>query len=507
MEILSTSKESKVLDAKRFIASEVNLSRLPFFASSTKGLKQKRGVGYRHVALVQGQEVEVLWEVTANVKYGYPGPLAEAVHTAILQIVTERGFPVQNPVTFTFYDVCKRLGLKPSGKIRRLIREGILSTRSALIEINRSFATKDGRRPTFTDTQNLYSRAIFYGDQDPHTNEPIEYSAIWFADFYIDSLNSGYFRPLDFEYFKQIRKASYASPKLYRYLGYRFSGSCFKHNNKYSKVDYDDLAAIADIKRQPNLSLAKQKLAKAHKVLLDTGFLSREPVWQVEKQGRGKPKKFFILYHPGARAHEEYRKGRRQLTRQLEFSFTESGGVPSPKNPTKTLTQELFTLGVSKGRAHKIVKSHTPEEINLQLDHLAHLGEIGKPIKDNIGGWLAGAIENTYTPPKGFKTKAEKEEIHKAKQEREAKRTKDERAEAEASKQQKAKQRELDRRLDTLPEVEQLRISKEIETHLREGFDVFMTNVYATKTFDPKSALHRTDYYNYLERLLNEFAQ
>jgi len=162
MEILLTNKETQALDAKRFIAGEVNLARLPFFASSTKGLKKKVGIEYRHIERIGERDVEVLWEVTANAKYGYPGPLSEAVHMAIMQIVTERGFPIQNPITFTIYDVCKRLELEPSGRTRRQIRNAVLATRSALIEINHSFVTK-GRRPTFTDTpQPIPSRHLFW---------------------------------------------------------------------------------------------------------------------------------------------------------------------------------------------------------------------------------------------------------------------------------------------------------------------------------------------------------
>jgi len=245
----------------------VNLSRLPFFASSTKGLKKKVKIEYRHVERIGGRDIEVLWKVSANAEYGYPGPLSEAVHMAILQIVTEHGFPIQNPAIFTIYDLCKRLGLEPSGRTRRQVKDAIRATRLAGVEIKRSFTTKDQRRLSFEDIQNLYLRVIFFGDEDPETGEPIEYSAVWLADFYVDSLNSGYFRPLDFEYFKHIRKASFASTKLYSYLGYRFSTSCFKHNNEYTRVDYDRLTIIADVKRQPNKSLAKQKLAKAHRVL------------------------------------------------------------------------------------------------------------------------------------------------------------------------------------------------------------------------------------------------
>ncbi len=499
MEPLSPTKEAKVLDAKRFIAEEINLSRLPFFASSTKGLKKKTSIEYRHTAEIRGREVEVLWRVTANAFHGYPGPLAEAVHAAIMQIVTERGFPVQNPVTFTFYDICKRLDLEPSGRTRRQIRSAILSIRFAGIEIQGSFAKKDGRRPSFTDTPNLYSRVIFYGDQDPETGEPIDYSAVWLADFYVNSLNSGYIRPLDFQYFKQLRKASYAATKLYRYLGYRFAGS-FRHNNDYAKVYYDELALIADVKRYRYLSDAKRSLTASHKALTETGFLGREPVWQVEDQKKGRPPKFFILYYPGTRAREEYKRGLRLLTRQLDIPFD----AATKTTPTSEIAAELTALGVTEQRALRIVKRYTAEQINLQLDHLAYLGEIGRPPAENVGGWLSDAIEKSYTPPKGFKTREERETQRKAQAEADAQRQRAEEQEQQASQERLAYYTRLDTKLTRLPEIDQQRIAHEIETRMRAKFDNFIRRVYATKPFDPKSPMHRSEYYQHLADLLQE---
>jgi len=498
METLSTTKETQALDVKRFIAGEVNLSRLPFFASSTKGLKKKVSIEYRHTVQIGGRDVEVLWEVTANAKYGYPGPFAEAIHASIMQIVTERGFPVQNPVVITYYDICKRLDLEPSGRTYQEIRNAIRSIRLAGVEIQRSFSTKDKRWLSFADIQNLYSRVIFFGDQDPDTGEPIEYSAVWLADFYLNSLNSGYFRPLDFEYFKQIRRASYASTKIYSYLGYRFSG-CFKHNNEYSKVDYDELTIIADITRQRFKSKAQERLAPAHKILLETGFLDRAPVWQIEKQHKGKPDKFYILYYPGTRAREEYKRGHLHLTRQLEIPFEQSEG----EAPTPTIVNELITLGVTESRAVQIAKRYTADRINLQLDHLAYLGEIGRPIKDNVGGWLADAIEKGYTPPKGLKTREEREKRRDAQAKADAQQRQREQEDHRQRAKQRAQYHELDTQLTALPATDRQHIREEIEGRIRAGFDDFMRSRYATKPFDPTSAIHQGEYYRHLAELLS----
>ena len=500
METLPTTKKTQALDAKRFIAAEVNLSRLPFFASSTKGLRSKKSIRYSYSTEIGGRKVEAVWEVSANAKYGYPGPLSEAVHAAILQITTERGFPIQNPVVFTFYDICKRLDLKPSGEIRRKIRKAIRATRFAGIEIDQSFATKDGRRPYISPDANLYELTIFFGDRDPDTGEPAEFSAVWLADFYRESLNSGYIRPLDFEYFKLIRKVSFVAPKLYEYLGYRFSTSCFKHGNDYTRIDYNDLAVIVDVKRYPYLSAAKRSLNRAHNILISTNFLVREPEWIVEEQGRGKQSKFSIRYYPGKRAREEYKQGRRTVTKQLEIFDDTLAGPP-------TIIHELTALGVTERRARTLAARHPADRIYRQLDHLEYLDQIGRAPRENVGGWLADAVEQNYTPPTGFKDRYEKAAAQQVKAKADAQRRQKEVRQHEedrrAVEEREARKTTLDTQLATLPATDQQQITSEIERRIRAGFDNFMRSRYATKPFDPTSAIHQGEYYRHLAELLS----
>lgn len=499
METLSTTKETKALDAKRFIAEEVNLSRLPFFASATKTLGRKVSIRYAYSKVINGLKVQAYWEVSANAKYGYPGPKAEAVHTAIMQIVTEQGLPIRNPVVITHYSICKRLGIKYNTRNRRDIRDALGSIKGALIETEHMFTDKQGNVVELGDTPSrLYERVAYIGQTNSKTGKRYEYSAVWLGDFFLESINKGYVRPIDFEYYKVIRKASHAAPKIYKNLSWRFSG-CFRHNNRYVKVDYDDLAIFVDVKRQPNLSLAKQKLAKAHNILLTTGFLDCEPEWQIEEQKKGSPPKFYILYYPGQRAREEYKHAYWLLTKQLELQLAADNETVGKSD----LASELIRLGVSKGRAGRIAQQHTPKEINLQLDHLAHLGEIGRPITDNVGGWLADAVEKGYTPPKGFITRAEREARHKAHTEAEAQQREREEEDRKHQAEHQARYQDLDSKLVALPEADQQRIRQEIEMRIRQGFDDFLRSLYVTKPFDPTSAIHRKEYYQHLADLLS----
>lgn len=487
----------------QFFAEELNLSRLPFFASSTKALKDKTETEFRRTIDLDGREVECLWRVTANARYGYPGPFAEAVHAAILQIVTEQGFPIQNPVKFSFYEICIRLGIETSGQNIKNIKDAIRATRLAGIEIRHSFQTKDGRRPTFEDIQNLYSRVIFFGDSDPATGESVEISAVWLADFYRDSLNSGHIRPIDFEYFKQIREKSWSVTKIYQYLGYRFAAGCFgKHQNPYAKVDYDDLCVIADVKRYQYTSAAKRSFETAHEILIETGFIKRVE-WVEEKAVRkGEGKKMYIHYYPGQRARDEYQKAHFLVTKQLSLTFEpKMVGETSP-----ILIDDLIALGVTEKRATDIVGTFDAGSIERQLDHLEYLGELGKA-PGNRAAWLVKAIQEGYVPPEGFKGRKERAADRKAKEVAEAEKKQKEEAEKrsieETERRRKVKEFGLDQQFAALSETAQGELIAKLEDRARRELPAVIQKKSAAAL--KKSPTTRFMYYEILEQLLNEY--
>lgn len=502
---------------RRYIASELNLSRLPFFASDTKNLGQKDAITYQDTATYEGEEIELVWEVTGNAKYGYPGPFAESVHAALLDIITERGLPFENPVVFSFYDLCKRLDIQPSGENIRNIRNAILSIRLAGIVIENSFVTADGRRISYTpDPTFLYKRVALYGDTNQDTGEKMEVSAVWFSDFYLRSLNNGNIRPIDFEYFKQLHNRSFAATKLYQYIGYRFAGA-FKHDNDYARVDYDELAVIADIKRRRYLSQAKQKLQKAHDALEETGFVDHIE-WVSEKQ-KGEDKKFFIHYYPGDRAREEYRNGRLKLDQQLEIPLLPNQGAKkgdpgeaiqdaidesgSQQNTTTPLAHELEKLGITAERARELDQEYSEERIVRQLDHLDYLSERGKS-PDDAAAWLVSAIQKDFSTPDGFKTREERKAEERARAKAEERKRRKEQQEERERKKQEARHQQLDERLTKLPEEKQAEIEETIIDRIREENQNLVQTVYKGEEIDPKALPFRASYYEYLEELLDE---
>ena len=512
-------------EQKRYIASELNLARLPYFASSRTSAQKRKSIKYNRVIQQEDGELEIEWRVTADAEYGYPGPFAEAVHAAILDVITEDGLPCENPITFTFYDICNRLEIPSSGKNTTNIRRAIRSISSASIWADNAFVDKDGRRQTFyTNSVSLYDRYIGYEEYDPETEERADINKIWLADFFLESLNSGNIRPIDFEYFKHIHDQSYVATKLYRHLGYRFAGT-FKHDNPYAKVDYDELASVVDVKRRKYLSRAKQQLERAHQALKETSFIDKID-WHQEKRSNAQ-NKFLMHYYPGDRARDEYQNGRLAIDRKSEFSLltsmsekaedmqkekyetdtessapehnisTASGKTSSP------MAHELEALGVTPERARELDQEYSEERITRQLDHLEHLSKQGNA-PENVGGWLVSAIRKDYSTPDGFKTREERKAEKQARAKAAKRKRKKEQEEKRKRQEEKKRRQQLDERLEALSEDDQQVIEEEIAERIRSDFSDWMRTLYETKEFDPESPMHAGAYYDHLEQILKE---
>src|SRR5438132_7834710 len=82
-----------------FIRAEANLLRLPLFALHTKGLKTLDGIECTGRIARDGETREFIFRSTRNTATLYTGPLSRAAHQAFLSIMTERGLPLENPIT------------------------------------------------------------------------------------------------------------------------------------------------------------------------------------------------------------------------------------------------------------------------------------------------------------------------------------------------------------------------------------------------------------------------
>ena len=109
----------------RFIKAEANLLRLPLFALGTKGLRTLDAIECRGTMRRNGETHDFWFQAARNAKTPYPGPLSRAAHLAFLSIATDHGFPIENPISWSWRELCRRMGLQPSGREVRQIKAAI----------------------------------------------------------------------------------------------------------------------------------------------------------------------------------------------------------------------------------------------------------------------------------------------------------------------------------------------------------------------------------------------
>jgi len=111
-----TIKKNNEIDLPKIINSEVNLLVSPFFILERKNKKLE--TEYREIVKRGDQKIEIVWNVSANPKYGYPGPFDREVHKAIEQIISEilkEEGEIKNPIPFSIYNLCNRMKISSAG--------------------------------------------------------------------------------------------------------------------------------------------------------------------------------------------------------------------------------------------------------------------------------------------------------------------------------------------------------------------------------------------------------
>src|SRR5262245_1493713 len=96
------------------IAAETNLLRLPIFSLARKNST--------HIAIEctgstqrNGDRTKFWFRAARNAATNYPGTLARSVHMAFLSMVKQRGLPFENPLSFSWGKLIRRLGISRSG--------------------------------------------------------------------------------------------------------------------------------------------------------------------------------------------------------------------------------------------------------------------------------------------------------------------------------------------------------------------------------------------------------
>jgi hypothetical protein len=401
-EIAIKNNEDKII-LPEIIKSEVNLLKLPFFALERKDKRLK--TEYREIDKQGDVKKEKIWSVLANSEYGYPGPFDRGVHKAIEQIISEilrEKKRIENPVPFSIYDLCNRMGIATGGKNYHRVKEALEKIQMTGIKSENAFYHK-GKKKWVSSVFSLYDSVIFRGEQ-LEDGSITEINLLFLSDIYLQSLNSRYTKPLDYTYWRSLK--SKIASRLYEILGVKFYGIWDKKGCDIT-YKYSTLCQLLPLTPYRYISDAKRQLNFGNDELKDTGFISK---YEWSKNGN---KDWLISYWPGERAKEEIRRAKiKSINNRIEEY------LPGPKKELKIFSEEqvelinkLVKINVSKVTAEKLIKNNDQELIEKWIEAVNYSNA------DDKAAYIVKAIRENWQFPEEYLRK-KKEEGQKEEEER-----------------------------------------------------------------------------------------
>lgn len=281
------------------VKAEANFLRFPLFALRTKGLQALDGIECRGRICQHGQTRDYLLRITRNTGCFYPGPLSRKVHFALLSIATERGFPFENPVVWTWHDLCRRMGISYGGQTTiRQLKAAIRAVHGIVIHTSEALYSRPDAKPLSMQERgyHLYTDFVFVNERLA-SGGVSEQNAVWFADWYLSNLNALFSAPLDYFLWQSLERQSPIASRLYEFLLLNFRGP-----SSVFCINYPTLAQLLPIHAEQYPSLARKQLEPACRLLIAAGLIDKVD-WKTSKDG------FIQLhFHRGKNLSDKWRQ-------------------------------------------------------------------------------------------------------------------------------------------------------------------------------------------------------
>jgi hypothetical protein len=275
----------------RIIKAEANLLRLPLFALDTKGLRTLDAIECRGNLTRDDVVHEFVFRASRNATTPYPGPLARSAHLAFLSLMAEQGFPLQNPITWAWRDLCRRMKISCSGRTVQRLKAAIASTASlSIMSVYALYSKPAGKRIcTREDVLHLYDRVSFLGTELPEGGAS-DTNQVWLSEWYLANLNAFFTAPLDYELWLYLDQRSPIASRLYEFLLLNFYSGV-----PVLRINYTKLAQFLPIRSEAHRSQARHQLDPALTLLAAMGVIETT-TWSMSKDGLVQ-----LQFHRGSR--------------------------------------------------------------------------------------------------------------------------------------------------------------------------------------------------------------
>ena len=230
--------------------SELNLNRFPFASLFDKDTGKSGSIVVRQQIRAGRTESVFEWIVSPGEgivdadggrKGGLPGPFDRRVFRAIEKIVMGRtimkGEPLSNPQSIEIKEVLETLRLTVQTHNYRSVARALGRLQGTQISCSGVVKSKNGA-PAKGVTFSPLSEIRWAGEADPETGLRIDRTRIYFAPFYLESVNSFNVRPIDWDLWLALNGRPLAQ-RLYEILEMGFFGlkdSPYKGQSNYGLV-------------------------------------------------------------------------------------------------------------------------------------------------------------------------------------------------------------------------------------------------------------------------------
>jgi len=450
-------KKNNKIDLPKIINSEVNLLVFPFFALERKNKKIE--IVYKDIVKRGDQKIEIVWNVSANTKYGYPGLFDREVHKAIEQIITEllrKEGEIKNPIPLgSLYNICKRMGINESaGKNYRMIKKALERIRTTAIKSVGTFYSKEGKQ-WVDDNFSLYDRIVFKGKELPN-NEIADNNYLFLGSWYLQNINSFYIKPIDYDYLQSLK--SKIASRLYEILGVKFYGLRNKREN-FICYRYSKLCQLLPVTPHEYISLAKQQLDPGNNELKNTGFISK---FNWSENGK---EDWLIYYWPGERAEEEMKRAEIKSINNWteEYLLEAKEGVKLFSKERTDLVDKLVKLNVSKVTAEDLIKNNDQALIEKWIEAINYTNAEDK------AAYLVKAIRENWQVPEEYLREIKEKQGRKEEEKIESIKIKQK---EEENKKRQEEIKKIEQIYNSLDPLQQEEIRIEIENRLPDFWKV-----------------------------------
>lgn len=424
---------------------ELNLAEFPISTIGTRFDPMVKTLTFEDRAVDKdtGEIVHRKLTITASDQHGLPTAADDEVLLGLLQISRLQRF--ESPtVLFTPYQLLRLLDWRVNTGNYRRLRESI--ERWLGVTLHYQNAWRDKQTGNWIDAGFHFLESVEFHKRGSRGGAlaPEGLSMVRWNDLVFRNMRAGNLKTLDFHRYRTLQGG--IAKRLFRFLDKRFYHRRRLTFNLESfaceKIGLTRPVRLGGGRPTTDVAQIKRRLLPAIRELEGGGFLVARPDWErfTKEPGTGT---WQVHFERAAAADDG--------SARLPAPVGEGEGEAQPSlgldvADISPVEGRLIGHGVSPAQARRLASEHDAVRVEAQLEALEHLLiRGGKAVPENRAGWLVQAVTENYSPPRGFRTRAQREHAAQEKARR-AQRVEERHGQQEAREQDEAARQNHDAR-------------------------------------------------------------